>query len=199
MNTLIDIVKKILEECGFASESLICTRTSELEINLHSVVNIGEFLQKIKANRDLNFDCLMDVCGADYPNDAERFKVIYHLLSMKQNARLRIVLHLRDSEVCYSVSEIFKSAIWFEREVFDMYGIVFNGLADHRRILTDYNFEGYPLRKDFPLTGFKEIRYDPEVKDIVQSNVVLSQEFRVFDFEMPWEGTQYAIETKESK
>ena len=139
------------------------------------------------------FEVLLDICGVDYPARPERFDVVYHLLSPRQNQRIRIKLTTDDKSAVPSVVEVFPAANWFEREAYDMYGILFSGHPDLRRILTDYGFEGYPMRKDFPLTGYVEVRYDDEQKRVVYEPVRLNQEFRSFDFESPWEGTDYVL------
>lgn len=137
------------------------------------------------------FRVLTDITAIDYPEREERFEVVYNLLSLKFNSRLRIRMMVKDKMPVPSATELFSSANWYEREVWDMYGIVFSHHPDMRRILTDYNFEGHPLRKDFPLTGHVELRYDHAEKRIVTEPVKLDQEFRRFDFESPWEGTEY--------
>lgn len=134
------------------------------------------------------FNTLIDICGVDWPERRARFDVVYHLLSMTQNLRVRVKIAVADGEAAPSVTGVFPSADWFEREAFDMYGILFEGHPDLRRILTDYGFEGYPLRKDFPLTGYVEVRYDVEQKKVVYEPVKLNQEYRNFDFLSPWEG-----------
>ena len=141
---------------------------------------------------ELQFQQLVDLCGADYPERAERFDVVYHLISLTRNERIRIKVSTDESAPVPSAMPVFPSAEWFEREAFDMYGIYFSGHADLRRLLTDYGFEGYPLRKDFPMTGYVEVRYDEEQKRVVYEPVKLTQEFRNFDFLSPWEGAEYA-------
>ena len=134
------------------------------------------------------FAQVMDICGVDYPERAARFDVVYNLLSVTRNARLRVIVQTDEATAVDSVSGLWPSAGWWEREVWDLFGVRFNGLADHRRILTDYGFEGHPLRKDFPLTGYVEVHYDTERKAVVYDKVQLTQEFRNFDFLSPWEG-----------
>jgi NADH-quinone oxidoreductase subunit C len=134
------------------------------------------------------FQQLLDVCGADYPDRAERFEVVYNLLSLTQNRRIRIKVTTDEDTPVPSVSSIYSCANWFERETWDLFGVFFENHPDLRRILTDYGFEGYPLRKDFPLTGYVELRYDDEQKRVVYEPVKLTQEFRTFDFMSPWEG-----------
>ncbi len=135
-----------------------------------------------------DFQQCVDICGVDWPARAERFEVVYNLLSLSLNQRLRVVISTDANAAVPSVSTIWPSATWYERETWDMYGVVFDGQPDLRRILTDYGFEGHPLRKDFPLTGFVEVRYDPERQAVVYEPVKLQQDFRNFDFLSPWEG-----------
>lgn len=139
------------------------------------------------------FISIIDVCGADYPSRAKRFDVIYHLLSPKQNIRIRLKVQADEETLVPSITGIYPGADWFERETYDLYGVLFSGHPDLRRILTDYGFEGHPLRKDFPLTGFVEVRYDDEAKRVIYEPVELKQEFRNFDFLSPWEGTDYVL------
>ena len=136
---------------------------------------------------------LVDICGVDWPARAERFDVVYHLLSPRQNQRIRVKVATGEDQPVPSACAVYPGADWFEREAYDMYGILFTGHPDLRRILTDYGFEGHPLRKDFPTTGFVEVRYDDEVKRVVYEPVELKQEFRNFDFLSPWEGTDYVL------
>jgi NADH-quinone oxidoreductase subunit C len=139
------------------------------------------------------FWCLTDITAVDWPSRERRFDVVYHLLSPKHNARIRIKIETDEATPVASSITVFPSADWYEREIYDLYGVVFTGHPDMRRILTDYGFEGYPLRKDFPLTGFVEVRYDDELKRVVYEPVRLTQEFRNFDFLSPWEGTDYVL------
>jgi NADH-quinone oxidoreductase subunit C len=134
------------------------------------------------------FAQVMDICGVDFPERAARFEVVYNLLSVTRNERIRVVVRTDAATTVASVSFLWPSATWWEREVWDLFGITFEGLADHRRIVTDYGFEGHPLRKDFPLTGYVEVHYDDERKSVVYDKVKLTQEFRNFDFLSPWEG-----------
>lgn len=152
--------------------------------------NVLKVLKFMRDDANCQFLTLLDVCGVDYPDDDERFEIVYHLLSMTHNNRIRIKLRTDEDTPVESVSSLFSSANWWEREVWDMFGIAFNNHPDLRRILTDYGFEGHPLRKDFPLTGYVEVRYDDEQKRIVYEPVKLTQEFRTFDFLSPWEGVQ---------
>jgi NADH-quinone oxidoreductase subunit C len=136
---------------------------------------------------------ITDATAIDWPARAQRFDVVYHLLSPKHNARVRVKVATDEATPVPSIIEIFPGVDWFEREIYDLYGVVFSGHPDLRRILTDYGFEGHPLRKDFPLTGFVEVRYDDELKRVVYAPVRLAQEFRTFDFLSPWEGTDYVL------
>jgi len=159
---------------------------------------IVEFLTFLRDDKNLSFKTLIDLFGADLLGIREsRFEVIYNLLSFKLNNRITVKVALNEGEDVATTIPVFSAAGWFEREAFDMYGIKFNGHPDLRRILTDYGFEGHPLRKDFPLTGYKEVRYCEEQKKVIYEPVKLMQEFRNFDFEMPWEGTQYEISKDE--
>lgn len=137
------------------------------------------------------FQQLLDVCGVDFPDREERFEVVYHLLSLTRNARVRVKLTTDEVQPVPSAVGVYPSAGWFEREAFDMYGILFSDHPDLRRLLTDYGFQGHPLRKDFPMTGYVEVRYDEEQRRVIYEPVKLTQEFRNFDFLSPWEGTEY--------
>tara|TARA_Y100000590_G_scaffold418539_1_gene519412 strand:- start:246 stop:839 length:594 start_codon:yes stop_codon:yes gene_type:complete len=150
--------------------------------------NIVDLLEDLKQKDGLNFEMLLDITAVDYPQRTKRFELVYNLLSIKNNLRIRIKIFLNDNQIVPSISKLYKSASWYEREVWDMYGISFSGNNDLRRILTDYGFEGHPLRKDFPLTGFVELRYDETKKKVVYSKVKLTQDYRNFDFLSPWEG-----------
>lgn len=154
---------------------------------------ILDVLKTLRDEPEFFFKSLMDVCGADYPDRPERFEVVYHLLSYKHNLRLRVKLTADESTPVQSATELFPSANWFEREVWDMFGVLFEGHPDLRRILTDYGFQGFPLRKDFPLTGYVEVRYSEEHKRVVYEPVDLRQDFRNFDFLSPWEGAKYIL------
>lgn len=154
---------------------------------------IDHVLKFLRDDPLCKFLVLIDLCGVDYPNRAKRFDVVYHFLSMHNNVRIRVRAVLGEDETIPTATKVFPCADWFEREAFDMYGIIFAGHPDLRRILTDYNFEGYPLRKDFPLTGYTEVRYDDEQRRVVYEPVKLTQEFRNFDYVSPWEGAQYVL------
>ncbi|SMX36645.1 NADH-quinone oxidoreductase subunit C [Maliponia aquimaris] len=155
--------------------------------------NIRGFVEFLKNDATCRFSTLIDITAVDYPQRPKRFDVVYHFLSMYQNHRIRLRVSIREDEMVPSVVTVHPSANWFEREVFDMFGILFSGHPDLRRILTDYGFRGYPLRKDFPTTGYTEVRYDEEQKRVVYEPVSLVQEYRQFDFMSPWEGAQYVL------
>ena len=161
-----------------------------VEIDREQLIPTLEFLRD---DPNCRFGCLIDICGADYPERERRFDVVYHLLSPWQNRRIRLRVKTDEATPVPSAVTVFPAANWFEREAYDLYGILFSGHPDLRRILTDYGFEGHPLRKDFPLTGFVELRYDDELKRVVYEPVKLMQEFRSFDFLSPWEGMDTAI------
>jgi len=156
-------------------------------------VEIVKVLTFLRDDPFCKFTCLMDICGVDYPARERRFDVVYHMLSMVHNARIRIKVTTDETVPVQSVAKIFPNADWYEREAFDMYGIIFDEHPDLRRLLTDYGFEGYPLRKDFPLSGFVEVRYDEERKAVIYEPVDLPQEYRSFDFMSPWEGAKYVL------
>ena len=147
-----------------------------------------------KSNDNCKFKQLIDIAGVDYPDDEKRFQLIYLLLSHEYNLRIKILISFDEKQTINSITKIFPSANWMEREVFDMYGIKFKNHPDLRRILTDYGFKGHPLRKDFPLTGFNEVRYSEKEKKVIYEPVKLEQNYRNFDFESPWEGTNYIKE-----
>ncbi len=155
--------------------------------------NLVEFIEFLKSDRTCQFSTLVDITGVDYPERAKRFDVVYHFLSMYQNQRIRLRVSIREDDMVPSIVDVHPSANWFEREVFDMFGILFSGHPDLRRILTDYGFRGYPLRKDFPTTGYTEVRYDEAQKRVVYEPVSLVQEYRQFDFMSPWEGANYIL------
>ena len=154
---------------------------------------IVEVMTRLRDAPDLAFINIVDVCGVDYPERAERFDVVYHLLSPSRNARLRLRVITDEDTPVPSISGVFPGAQWFEREAYDMLGILFTGHPELRRLLTDYGFDGHPLRKDFPMTGYVEVRYDDAQKRVVYEPVRLNQEFRNFDFLSPWEGTTYVL------
>jgi NADH-quinone oxidoreductase subunit C len=154
---------------------------------------VARFLTFLRDNPACQFTTLIDICGVDWPARERRFDVVYHLLSMRRNIRLRLKVEVREDALVPSVVEVFPAASWFEREVYDMYGVLFSGHPDLRRLLTDYGFRGHPLRKDFPTTGYVEVRYDEAQKRVVYEPVKLVQEYRQFDFMSPWEGAEYVL------
>ena len=177
---------------------------SELAINIKSssitnnelLVEIKEeklieAVQFLKSNDNCKFRQLVDIAGVDYPDEEERFQLVYLFLSHEHNIRIKLLIKLKPNQNINSLTKIFPSANWMEREVFDMYGVKFKNHPDLRRILTDYGFKGHPLRKDFPLTGFNEVRYSEKDKKVIYEPVKLEQNYRNFDFESPWEGTNY--------
>ncbi len=155
--------------------------------------NIAGFVEFLKSDSTCKFSTLIDITAVDHPEREARFDVVYHFLSMYQNQRIRLKMAVREDDLVPSIVGVHPSANWFEREVFDMFGIIFSGHPDLRRILTDYGFRGYPLRKDFPTTGYTEVRYDEEQKRVVYEPVSLVQEYRQFDFMSPWEGAEYVL------
>jgi len=161
-----------------------------VRVQRNAIVRMLSFLRD---DSNCHFKCLMDVCGVDYPGRGERFEVVYNLLSLRHNQRIRIKLATDEESPVPSVTGVFNSAGWWEREAWDLYGIYFSDHPDLRRILTDYGFEGHPMRKDFPLTGFVEVRYDETQKRVVYEPVQLTQEFRRFDFMSPWESAEYVL------
>ncbi len=164
------------------------------ELNIDVVPsNIVGLIEFLKSDRSCRFSSLVDITAVDYPGREKRFEVVYHLLSMYQNHRVRLRMSVREDDMVASIIEVHPSANWFEREVFDMFGILFTGHPDLRRLLTDYGFRGHPLRKDFPTTGYTELRYDEAEKRVVYEPVSLVQEYRQFDFMSPWEGAKYVL------
>ena len=175
----------ILNSCNYVNNHEVINNELILTTKLF---NIHKLLNELKKKNNLNFEMLLDITAVDYPKRSLRFELVYILLSLKNHLRVRVKTFLNENDVVPSVSNIYKSACWYEREVWDMYGISFSGNNDLRRILTDYGFEGHPLRKDFPLTGFVELRYDETKKKVTYSKVKLTQDYRNFDFLSPWEG-----------
>ena len=165
-----------------------------IEINEKDLIDVVQFL---KLNENCKFKQLIDIAGVDYPENDKRFELIYLFLSHENNTRIKLLIKFEINQTINSITKIFPSANWMEREVFDMYGIKFKNHPDLRRILTDYGFKGHPLRKDFPLTGFNEVRYSEKDKKVIYEPVKLEQNYRNFDFESPWEGTNYIKEVKD--
>jgi len=183
----------------------LTTSVKKSEINFNQLfieVDIENFISSVlflKTNEKCKFKQLIDITAVDYPQREKRFKVVYLLLSHENNLRIIINININEKEKLPSITKIFPSSNWMEREVFDMYGIIFEDHPDLRRILTDYGFKGYPLRKDFPLTGHTEVRYSEEKKKVISEPVKLDQEYRNFDFQSPWEGTKYIKNEEEKK
>ena len=164
-----------------------------IETNLENLIEVIQFL---KTNDDCKFKQLIDIAGVDYPEDENRFHLIYLFLSHELNLRIKLSVKIKIGTKVPSITKIFPSSNWMEREIFDMYGIKFENHPDLRRILTDYGFKGHPLRKDFPLTGFSEVRYSEKEKKVISESVKLEQNYRDFDFDSPWEGTKYIKEVE---
>jgi len=175
--------------------SVILNEELLIEIKDNDIVDVIQFL---KSNEKCKFQQLIDIAGVDYPENEKRFELIYLFLSHENNTRIKLLTKFEIDQAINSITKIFPSANWMEREVFDMYGIKFKNHPDLRRILTDYGFKGHPLRKDFPLTGFNEVRYSEKDKKVIYEPVKLEQNYRNFDFESPWEGTTYKKEIKDS-
>ena len=175
-------------------EAVISSQIAFGELTL--VVNLAHLEALVEFLRDdatCRFSSLVDITAIDHPERSPRFDMVYHFLSMYQNHRIRLKVAVREDEMVPSLTAVYPAANWFEREVFDMFGILFSGHPDLRRILTDYGFRGYPLRKDFPTTGYTEVRYDEALKRVVYEPVSLVQEYRQFDFMSPWEGAEYIL------
>jgi NADH-quinone oxidoreductase subunit C len=195
VNTLEELADRIKAEFPSAGSSL---SFGELTLTAEAK-DIVRLLAYLRDDPECAFTILIDICGVDYPNRPRRFDVVYHLLSIAKNHRIRIKIETEETAPVPSVVSVHPGANWFEREAFDMYGIMFTDHPDLRRILTDYGFTGYPLRKDFPLTGYVEVRWDDEQKRVVYEPVRLVQEFRDFDFLSPWEGAPYILPSHEDK
>lgn len=190
-DTMTELIDTLTTKLGAALKG---TRLAYGELTVD--VGRDDILKVLKFLRDdarCRFEILIDLCGVDWPARTERFDVVYHLLSPRTNQRIRVKTTTDEATPVPSACEVYSSANWYEREAYDMFGILFSGHPDLRRLLTDYGFQGHPLRKDFPLTGYVEVRYDDEKKRVVYEPVKLTQEFRSFDFESPWEGTSYVL------
>ena len=197
MKFLKDIEKLINSELATKIQnSFIKNSELTIEINENDLIEVIQFL---KSNERCKFRQLIDIAGVDYPDSEKRFQLVYLLLSHQNNIRIKVSIQFQLNQIINSITKIFPSANWMEREVFDMYGIKFKNHPDLRRILTDYGFKGHPLRKDFPLTGFNEVRYSEKEKKVIYEPVKLEQNYRNFDFESPWEGTNYLKEIKNSE
>ena len=193
MKNLSDLEKKINSELTTKiKSSKIVHNQVFLTIDSEDLLEVILFL---KNNNNMNFKQLIDITAVDYPENERRFKLVYLLLSHEFNSRVVIDLQINENEMVSTLTSVYPSSNWMEREVFDMYGIKFNDHPDLRRILTDYGFEGHPLRKDFPLTGHNEVRYSEDEKKVVYEKVKLEQNYRNFDYESPWEGTEYIKKT----
>jgi NADH-quinone oxidoreductase subunit C len=180
----------------YLEDNLVKAEVTSLNDQVTIVAAKNDLLDLIiglRDSKDLRFTILTDLFGADFPEREKRFEVVYNLLSLKINKRIYVKVNLAENEDINSVASIYNAATWYEREVFDMYGIIFKNNPDLRRILTDYGFQGHPLRKDFPLTGHVEVSYDPELEKVIYKPVVLQQEYRGFDFLSPWQGTDYIL------
>ena len=196
MKALKDIEKLVNSELATKIQnSFIKNSELTIEINENDLIEVIQFL---KSNEKCKFRQLIDIAGVDYPDSEKRFQLVYLLLSHENNIRIKVSTQFQLNQIINSITKIFPSANWMEREVFDMYGIKFKNHPDLRRILTDYGFKGHPLRKDFPLTGFNEVRYSEKEKKVIYEPVKLEQNYRNFDFESPWEGTNYLKEIKNS-
>ena len=194
MKSLIDKEKLINSELATKIQnSFIKNSELTIEINENDLIEVIQFL---KSNEKCKFRQLIDIAGVDYPDSEKRFQLVYLLLSHENNIRIKVSTQFQLDQTINSITKIFPSANWMEREVFDMYGIKLKNHPDLRRILTDYGFKGHPLRKDFPLTGFNEVRYSEKEKKVIYEPVKLEQNYRNFDFESPWEGTSYLKEIK---
>ena len=196
MNNLIDLEKKINSELTTKiNKTSIKHNQIYVEIDKEDLVDVILFM---KTTQDIKFRQLIDITVVDYPEQTRRFKIVYLFLSHEYNQRMILSYFINENEVISSITSVFPSANWMEREVFDMYGVNFKDHPDLRRILTDYGFEGHPLRKDFPLTGHTEVRYSEEKKKVVNEQVKLEQNYRNFDYESPWEGTKYIKEVTDT-
>lgn len=185
---VIDAVKAVLgDDLVYAEEAL-----NEISITVRRET-LGAVMTKLRDDKTLEYQQLMEIAGVDYPERPERFELCYHLLSLTRNHRIRIKVTVDEDTPVSSITHIWPVAGWLEREVFDMYGVLFDGNPDLRRILTDYGFRGHPFRKDFPLTGYVEMRYSEEHKRVIYEPVELAQDFRTFDFMSPWEGAEYIL------
>ena len=198
MTTALEELKETIElrqEAALDSASVV---RDELTLTI-APASILDFIDWLRVDPTCRFTTLVDVTAVDWPGREKRFEIVYHFLSMHLNQRIRVKADIREGDIVASITGPFPAADWYEREVFDMYGILFSGHPDLRRILTDYGFRGHPLRKDFPTTGYVELRYDEEQKRVVYEPVKLTQEYRQFDFMSPWEGAEYILPGDEKK
>ena len=182
------------------ADAVIDTEIRHGQLTVHVAPSaVPEFVEFLRSDPSCRFTTLVDVTAVDWPEREKRFDMVYHFLSMSLNTRIRVKTAVREDEIMPSITEVFPAANWFEREVFDMYGVLFSGHPDLRRILTDYGFRGHPLRKDFPTTGYVEVRYDEEQKRVVYEPLKLTQDYRIFDFTSPWEGMDHMLPGDEKK
>ena len=188
-------IQKILSERFGGRGIQTYFKNDELTVILSKSILL-KVLNFLKDDKVFQFKQLIDLCGVDYPNRTDRFEIVYHLLSLNLNQRIRVKLSVNDGDTVPSIVSLYDAANWYEREVWDLYGVIFTDHPDLRRILTDYGFEGHPLRKDFPLSGFVQVKYDDAEKRVVNEKVNLVQDFRRFDFESPWEGPDYEENNK---
>ena len=199
MADYVEAAAEALKDLASHLESRSSDALLEWEIafgELTATVTLAElhgFIELLKTDGSCRFTTLVDITGTDTPSRDARFEVVYHFLSMRRNQRIRVKVRVREDELVPSISDLYSSADWFEREVFDMFGVMFSGHPDLRRILTDYGFRGHPLRKDFPTTGYVEVRFDEVEKRVVYEPVKLVQDYRQFDFMSPWEGAKYIL------
>jgi NADH-quinone oxidoreductase subunit C len=198
MSSILKDLEKLInsELSSKIKSSIIANNELLIETEETELIDVVQFL---KTNENCKFRQLIDIAGVDYPENEKRFELIYLFLSHEHNLRIKLLIKFQINQTIVSLTKIFPSANWMEREVFDMYGVKFKNHPDLRRILTDYGFKGHPLRKDFPLTGFNEVRYSEKEKKVIYEPVKLEQNYRNFDFESPWEGTSYIKEIKDNK
>ncbi len=192
-SSLLQVLQKEL------GQNLISSTIQYDELTIHVTADaIVGVMTILRDHPECLFNLLLDVCGVDYPNEMQRFRIVYHLVSIELNHRIRVKISADENTLVPSITSVFNAANWFERETYDLYGITFTDHPDLRRLLTDYGFEGHPLRKDFPVTGYVEVRYDPSVSKVVYEPVSLQQDYRVFDFISPWEGMTREAQQKET-
>tara|TARA_B100002051_G_scaffold133815_1_gene127178 strand:+ start:484 stop:1080 length:597 start_codon:yes stop_codon:yes gene_type:complete len=177
-------------------ETKIINEELTLTLSKSLLIQVVSFMRD---DKDFLFKQLIDICAVDFPNRNERFEIVYHLLSVKLNQRIRVKLSVAEGDLVPSLVSLYEAANWYEREIWDLFGVMFSDHPDLRRILTDYGFQGHPLRKDFPLSGFSQVRYDDVEKRVVNENVNLVQDFRSFDFDSPWEGPEYLDKPDDDK
>ncbi|MFY9589862.1 NADH-quinone oxidoreductase subunit C [Rickettsia endosymbiont of Halotydeus destructor] len=190
MNDSVEIINKLIAKHNINAQPIKVKDFIAYKIEAN---NLLSFLTILKESEDLRFTILTDLFGADFPERARRFEVVYNLLSLKLNRRLLLKIAVAENETPLSITKIFNAACWYEREIFDMFGISFENSHDMRRILTDYGFEGHPLRKDFPLTGYTQVKYDETLQKVIYEPVKLDIEYREFDFSSPWQGPSYVL------